>query len=189
VTRTTLKRKTRLEAKGATRECVRPGCSTTFFSYPSKNQRYCSRACWYADHPPLSLAQRAAQSATTRGTRLGAANPNHRHGRRAGDHLRGWNPAGKGEDCCRVCGDPHWLNLHHIVPRSMCPPPAKRDLRNGIVLCASCHQKWHRGALVIARDLFTAVEWTYVSSLRLTGREISAWLDKHYPAVAREAAA
>jgi hypothetical protein len=93
-----------------------------------------------------------------------------------------WSAVAKDEDKCRSCGSRWALHLHHAVPRVICPPAAKRDMRNGIVLCAVCHEKWHRGEIVLTRDIFTGAEWAYISTLELTGRDITGWLDKHYPA-------
>lgn len=112
----------------------------------------------------------------------GERNPNYRHGRNTGETIRGWSVAEKGETCCRVCGGTSGgLDLHHVVPRSKCPPEAKRDLRNGICLCHSCHRRFHTGTLTIPRSVFTPDEWRYISRLVLTGRDTAGWLDKHYP--------
>lgn len=113
--------------------------------------------------------------------RTGEANPGYKHGRRTGLNIRGWDPKAKGETCCRWCGATSILHLHHAIPRSICPPEAKRDLRNGITLCNHCHPRWHKGTLTLPRAIFTGEEWAYISGLRLEGRNTAAWLDKHYP--------
>jgi len=94
--------------------------------------------------------------------------------------LRNWNPTRKGEDRCRACGSRDYLSLHHIIPRSICPPEARTDLRNGVTLCSACHELWHAG-VPMSRSLLAVEEWEYVSSLELTGREVAYYLDKHYP--------
>lgn len=187
---TPLKRKTPLVAKrrkpavgSLERVCAADGCDVTFRTFPSVNRRFCSPRCAYDSRAPQSPEQReTTRRLMVAKDRRGERNPNFRHGRRTGENLRGWNPAAKGETCCRVCGDTGALDLHHAVPRSICPPAAKRDLRNGIVLCDSCHTKWHRVTLIVEREFFTADEWAYISTLELTGRDIAGWLDKHYPA-------
>lgn len=148
-------------------------CGQDFYVIPARagTAKYCSKACMYR-----------FLSETMRGSRQGKANPNFKHGKKAGWQLRGWSLAEKGETCCRHCGQTEGnIALHHAVPRSICPPDAKRDLRNGIALCQPCHAKWHRGSLVLTRDIFTDAEWDYISSLKITGRDTSGWLDKHYP--------
>lgn len=183
--RSQLKRRMR---GGEMRICLADGCTSEFYASPSAiirgQGKFCSRSCAYRSRRPQTSDERAAtRKIMLAKDRRGARNPNFKHGRKTGHNLRGWNPAAKGEECCRLCGDPNWLNLHHVVPRAICPPEARRDLRNGIVLCASCHNRYHKGSLVLTRDLFTAEEWAYISSLSLTGRDITGWLDKHYPAV------
>jgi hypothetical protein len=188
--KTPLKTRRRRPAVGSVvRTCAAAGCAETFATFPSKNRRFCSPRCAYNSRPP----QTAEQRETTRQVmlakdRTGPRNPNFRHGKKAGKNISGWNPKARRETCCRVCGSAGPLDLHHAVPRSICPPAAKRDLRNGITLCDHCHTRWHRGTLVITRDLFSTEEWSYISTLELTGREITGWLDKHYPAAEQVAA-
>lgn len=187
--RSPLKRKTPLSStrkiavRSIVRVCAADGCSIEFRSFPSQARRFCSPRCAYNSRPPQTAEQREkTRQIMLAKDRTGAKNPRFRHGRKAGKNLRGWNPPAKGETSCRACGSSAHLQLHHVVPRSICGAGARRNLLNGIVLCASCHIRWHRGTLVITRDLFTADEWAYLSSIELTGREITGWLDKHYPA-------
>lgn len=92
-----------------------------------------------------------------------------------------WNVREKGETCCRVCRGSHGgLHLHHVIPRSM-HRGSRMELRNGIVLCNACHTRWHARTLTIYRDVFTAEEWAYISSVELLGQNIEAWLDARYP--------
>lgn len=95
--------------------------------------------------------------------------------------MRGWSVAAKGEASCRNCGLSERLALHHAIPRSICPPLAKRDLRNGLPLCAVCHGRWHGRTLTIYRQVFTEEEWRYLSGVVLTGRTTAGWLDANYP--------
>lgn len=179
----------RLKGKrsGIVRVCAAEGCTNEFYAYPSHTgHRFCSRPCAYASKPKAKMSTRLKRSQTSRGTRTGVDNPNFKHGRRVGENIRGWSIREKGESNCRVCGGGA-EDLHHAVPRSICPPDAKLDLRNGLPLCKPCHQKWHRKSLVLGPDVFTTQEWEYVSSLKLTGRDITGWLEKNYPK-AREAA-
>lgn len=95
-----------------------------------------------------------------------------------------WGIHRKPEKACRNCGRSGRLDLHHAVPRSLCRA-SKYDLRNGLPLCDRCHVGWHRKLIVISRAVFTPEEWAYLTNLKLVDREIGAWLDKHYPKVAR----
>lgn len=98
-----------------------------------------------------------------------------------------WNMAekslseGREELACRNCGRTDLrLHLHHAVPRSMCKA-ARLDLRNGVPLCTNCHLGWHHRRVTIPRSIFTPIEWAFISSLDLTGQNITAWLDERYP--------
>lgn len=42
------------------------------------------------------------------------------------------------DDKCAVCGSRQSLNAHHLIPRQH--EATRYDLRNGISLCAHCHQ-------------------------------------------------
>lgn len=174
--------------KSVERDCL--SCGKTFRAKPSDVSRgggkFCSRDCWRAAPPKRSPEKVARLREDMQQSRTGDKNPNFRHGRRGGCHIRGWSIAAKGDSICRVCGG-QAIDLHHAVPRSMCPPVAKRDLRNGLPLCKACHARWHRGT-PIDRCVFTREEWVYISTLKLTGREVDGWLDKRYPAMAEAAA-
>ena len=112
--------------------------------------------------------------------------PAHReikHGRYVGAEK--WTVRNKGEDRCRACGKQpgsgvFGLHLHHVIPRSMWRD-GKQDLRNGIPLCFDCHQGWHDRRITIYRDVFTAEEWSFLSSVQLLGQRIGPWLDANYP--------
>lgn len=147
-------------------------CGNRFWLTPSRapEARFCSRACAYKS-PSRTEKLR---------DREGPKNPGFRHGLKAGNNIRGWSVADKGETCCRICGSTRWLHLHHIIPRGKCRA-SRRDLRNGMSLCNSCHMKWHRRSLTIPREAMTAEEWSYVSSVQLTGERIEDWLDRYYP--------
>ena len=138
---------------------------------PGRGQ-FCSPSCWY-----VALGERQSRQ------RRGSGNPSFRTGRYVDPQRarRGWGLKEKGEATCRVCGSSEWVQLHHAIPRSKCRA-ARDDLRNGLPLCASCHQRWHKHSLAIHRDVFTSEEWSYLSSVKLTGEMIGPWLDKHYPA-------
>jgi len=112
--------------------------------------------------------------------RKGKDNPNYRHGNRAGENIRAFTLALKGERVCRNCGSGEWLALHHSIPRSTYAA-GREELLNGIPLCAVCHRKWHAHTLTITRDVFTQEEWSWMSTQELTGRQVTDWLDRHYP--------
>ena len=162
--------------------CQREGCENVFRT--DGKQRFCSRTCYFQD-PSSRWSDEERESRRQQMVakdRNGARNPNFKHVKRIGDNLRGWSVLEKGDFQCRNCGvSDRALHLHHVVPRSVCPPEAKRDLRNGIPLCNSCHAKWHMKSLVIKRSAFTEEEWGYISMMRLTSREITGWLNEHYP--------
>lgn len=147
----------------------------------SRGRKFCSRRC-YAARDRIRPDLRIGMAEQFSRDRRGASNPNFKTGSRVGekDIAKVFNLKLKGEDCCRVCGDTHRLQLHHAIPRSL-SRAARTELRNGIPLCVSCHMGWHRRGLTIYRDLFTSDEWAYISSVQLTGQRIEAWLDDRYP--------
>jgi 5-methylcytosine-specific restriction endonuclease McrA len=91
-------------------------------------------------------------------------------------HRRNWTVKLKGEEACRNCGiSGVILHLHHIVPRSLAPS-ATLDLRNGLPLCLRCHMGWHKRYVTICRDILSAEEWSFVSTLKS-----ASWFDERYP--------
>jgi len=157
-------------------------CGDEFWVAPSdKDRKYCSRVCW-RKNARLTDEQYAANAERMRRKRKGKGNPGFKHGRAVGRNVREMTVARKGETHCRLCGVSEPLHLHHAVPRSLAPA-GRGDLRNGIVLCAKCHQGWHDRRLTIPRELFTAEEWAFIETL--TGEH---WLDERYPKSEREAA-
>jgi hypothetical protein len=165
--------------------CAECGC--LFYAKPSqiaRGRKYCSRACLFAKdrRPPAALKAMAERFSVER---CGPGNPAWKGRDTEGSIYRVFNVRLKGEHCCRNCGSGGMLHLHHIVPRSMCKS-ARRDLRNGVPLCPSCHSRWHACSITIYRDIFTAEEWAYVSSLRLLGQNIETWLDRRYPKLVPE---
>lgn len=48
---------------------------------------------------------------------------------------------------CRWCGDPHGVEVHHIVYRSR---GGKHDTSNLICLCAECHREVHAGRIFVS---------------------------------------
>jgi hypothetical protein len=162
--------------KGEMRTCP---CGTQFYVTTKKrpNAQWCSRACrkTYGGYEVLAVALSAK--------RKGDGNPAFKHGKRAGVNIPGWKLSRKGDDCCRNCGahkTSKCVELHHAIPRSKCRA-TRADLRNGLPLCIDCHRGWHRKKVVIYRDLFTAEEWAFISSAKLTGENIEPWLERHYP--------
>ncbi len=150
-------------------------CGASFLvtaSQLKKGKKYCSRACMGQGISPQ---------------RRGNGNPAWKGADTVGSIYRDFNLKLKGEACCRNCGKADVLHLHHIVPRSMCKA-ARRDLRNGVPLCASCHARWHARTITIYRDILTPAEWAYVSSLELLGQNITEWLNERYPSRASSGA-
>jgi hypothetical protein len=156
-------------------ECI--GCGETFET-KEQDKKYCSRRCYLNNHPGSTEKQIAAVTAVGQ-KRKGEANPNFRHGRRAGEHerrlAREFNLEKKGERVCRACGSTRAMQAHHAVPRSL-SQAGKYDLRNCLPLCAVCHTSWHRRSLTIYRDIFTELEWEFIATLINPG-----WLDERYP--------
>lgn len=98
-----------------------------------------------------------------------------------GAQRRVFNLDAKGERECRVCGSREHVHAHHAIPVAIGTEETRLDLRNLLPLCWRCHRYWHAG-YPISRDVFTAEEWDYLRSVQLSGREVTAYLDKRYPA-------
>lgn len=165
--------------KGRTPNRVCEWCSEPFYGKPHHikdgNARWCTRSC-------MLKSGWAEKQSKLHESRTGENNPNYKNGKRVGTHLSKWSISMK-PGPCRSCGGPG-IALHHAIPRSKAPQrEVKKDLRNGIPLCGSCHQRWHVG-YPIRREVFTKEEWDFISSVELTGERIEAWLDKHYPSAA-----
>lgn len=144
-----------------------------------RGRRFCSRECMGAGMPAPSSSD-AARQKIANGKR-GARNPMWKGEDTEGSVYRVFNVRLKGEKRCRNCGHSDGvLHLHHIVPRSMCKAGV-RDMRNGVTLCLWCHSGWHQRRVTIHREILTAEEWAFVSSLELLGQSITAWLDDRYP--------
>ena len=155
-------------------------CGAEFFVSPSSALRgegkFCSRACYFADHPRPSLRPEVADKISAAKTK---------HGKRTGARQRqlehaGMTLQGKGETACRNCGATELLQLHHAIPRSMWKAGILEPL-NGVPLCVRCHMGWHHRHVVIHRDVFTAEEWDCLRSAVLLGQNVVAWLDERYP--------
>lgn len=160
------------------RVCVE--CGAEFLVSPStvlkEAAKYCSRECFFRNHPRPSsrrdVADKIAAAKTT-------------HGRSTGRRQRQLEHAGctiqaKGESRCRACGDERLLQLHHAIPRSLWRDGVLQPL-NCIPLCVPCHMGWHHRRVTIYRDVFTPEEWGCLLSANLTGRVVEAWLDDRYP--------
>lgn len=168
-------------ARRTGREVSCPGCGVAHWVTPSmeaKGIRHCSISCFNSQRNPILVTEEHRQK-LSRGKR-GERNPNYRHGR-SDDPGRGWSLEAKGEGQCRACTEPA-VHLHHAVPRAV-NPAGKRDLRNGLPLCRSCHFSWHRSATPpFTRDVFAIEEWEFIKTLvPLT------WLDMRYPRAVRDA--
>jgi 5-methylcytosine-specific restriction endonuclease McrA len=155
------------------RVCVGCGCT---FSPKNRHQRYHDRDCWGEYRPPsASTRPEVAEKISKAKTKSGNAALRRRQAARAGCTL-----AAKGESCCRNCGSGDWLNLHHVIPRSLWKAGIVEPL-NCIPLCTACHLGWHRGRVVLYRDIFHDDEWALLSTAPLLGRMVGPWLDRHYP--------
>lgn len=186
--RSELKRYSRLKGSrsGKTVVCAADGCENEFYRYPSHATKFCSRECAYRSKPPMSDEQKELRREKMK-DRRGDRNPNWKHGRKVGvqdrELARVFNLRAKGgERLCRVCLSPENVQLHHVIPRDLGTKESRLDLRNGLQLCASHHQQWHRGVRCVPRSVFTEEEWSYLISVQLTGRQTIAWLEDHYPA-------
>jgi hypothetical protein len=163
--------------KGEWRICP---CGTSFYAprrSTGKLAQFCTIGCRVTYGGYKEMGRKLSLE------RGGDGNPAYKHGRRVDIQIPGWRLSRKGETNCRNCGKPKSrqpLQLHHAVPRSKARH-VKADLRNGIPLCLDCHSGWHRKTVVIYRDVFTADEWGFISSVQLTGELIGPWLDRHYP--------
>lgn len=167
--------------QGRQRPCAH--CGTPFYAKPSeiaKGAKFCSRDCFFASGVTQTATARSKRKQATP-DRSGTSNPNFKHGKRSGTHIRGFNAKAKGESSCRNCGvSDVRLHLHHAIPRSL-SRAARNNLLNGVPLCPKCHTGWHCRTVTIYRDIFTPEEWAYISSVQLTGQNIGAWLDDRYP--------
>jgi len=57
-----------------------------------------------------------------------------------------------GKACCDLCDDVNFLEEHHIEGRNIPNPNHSSNVCN---LCPNCHDKIHRGVLVIERWMTT----------------------------------
>lgn len=134
-------------------------CGKEFHAFRS-GMKFCSHSCYL-------------------GQLKGPKNPRYKHGRSCGTtdrrYQREFKVKAEQTECCRSCDTPGPLHAHHAVPRSLAPA-GKYDDRNCLPLCPSCHSLWHRGTRIIPRDMFTADEWAFITTL--VG---PTWLDKRYP--------
>ena len=147
------------QRRGIDKTC--PQCGAQFYVKPTQalRRKFCSRRCH-------GLSMKITPEEKTR--------------RRANRHVRGWNVKEKGERECRNCGSRDRLHLHHAIPRSKWRA-GRDDLRNGVTLCFDCHMGWHHHRVTLYRDIFSAVEWVFMSTAVLTGQRVEAWLDTRYP--------
>ena len=103
-----------------------------------------------------------------------------RHERRRQLEHAGVSLVAKGETCCRNCGYPHNLNLHHVIPRSKWKGGIQEPL-NCIALCTSCHLGWHHERVIVPRSVFTEEEWEFLCAAPLLGQNVQPWLERRYP--------
>jgi hypothetical protein len=128
------------------------GCGETFMARRSevarRSVRFCSRACITGSTRP---APSATERATLSSARMGEANPNFRHGGRAGEHSRAGSQRFVDADA-RRCRHPRCRggstvgNQHHVVYRQEVRREGGDvwDGRNALALCEGCHSSHHR---------------------------------------------
>lgn len=164
--------------RGETIPCAH--CGEDFYRKRSQpNQRFCSHECRGAAMPPPSSYPNARAKISE--AKMGEGNPMFRDGLSPDTvRRRHFNIALKGEDRCRNCGATGQLHMHHVIPRSM-HRQGITEILNGIPLCPRCHHGWHHRSITICREIFTVDEWAYLTSVKLVGQDVLAWLDDRYP--------
>lgn len=160
--------------------CANAECGRQFQRYASqlsKGSNYCSRECQKAmPHPVMSVAGRKSVREKNR-NRKGTANPNYRHGRRAGQRDRAgeavWYAAGERECRHPSCpGQRDVLALHHVVYRQEVERVGGEvwDPRNSLTLCDGCHSSHHRrGSRIVPLSVLRDENYEYAAEL--LGRE------------------
>lgn len=146
-----LKRKTRLLAKSGPVVLTCQSCGNDWTYHPPYGSSYRPKAC-----SPTCVA---ALKRKGNGDRRGKSNPNHRHGRRAGERDRAGEArwyAAAAERCEHPCcpapgGGSRGLSLHHIVYRQHVRRASGDvwDPRNALTLCDCCHLAHHRRGRLI----------------------------------------
>lgn len=165
--------------------CARDGCEKTREVYAAdirKGAKFCSRACFNRD----GRAQRAAAAAAAKVTvaRTGAANPNYKHGKRAGANIRGGSRKFKsGQSQCvhPLCEDPHRpSHEHHVVYEQHVKREGgdRWDPRNALRLCVSCHSSHHRRGRVV--PLVALRDENYEFAAELLGSAAYDYLRRRY---------
>jgi len=85
------------------------------------------------------------------------------------------NRSGKIE--CECCGDPHYLQQHHIRGREIENANHPSNLAN---ICANCHEKVHRGDIIIEDRLMSTdgyvLIWHYKEDGSFTGNDAEPYI-------------
>lgn len=148
-------------------EKICPSCEKPFRPWQS-TQRCCSRKCADEDRRARGVERSSETRALSRNAKLGRANPNFKHGRRAGDRDRSgearWH-AGEPRECenpaCR--GGYQRVSAHHCVYRQAIARANgdKWDPRNRLMLCNSCHSSHHARGRVVPLAVLPASVFEY----------------------------
>ena len=59
----------------------------------------------------------------------------------------------KGSELCEICKEPHYLQAHHIEGRKIKNADKPSNL---IDICSNCHEKIHRGDIIIEGKFLTS---------------------------------
>jgi 5-methylcytosine-specific restriction endonuclease McrA len=84
---------------------------------------------------------------------------------------------------CARCRTPHGLEAHHAIPKGwlrrngLADPRVIWDERNGIALCADCHERHTNRSRVLPRRLLPASVWRFAGAHGIEWR-----LELEYPA-------
>lgn len=173
------------KAPKVTITCAREGCEKTREVYAAdirKGAKFCSRDCFNRD----GRAQRAASAASAQITvgRTGEANPNFRHGGRAGVQTRGGSRkfhSGQSQCVHPSCEDPHRpSHEHHVVYEQHVKREGgdRWDPRNALRLCVSCHSSHHRRGRVLPLRALRDVNFEF--AFELLGPAAYDYLTRRY---------
>ncbi len=124
--------------KGGPVTLICPQCGAAFQDVPSAVSRrtFCSVKC-KADYQAIELQEHPEQ------------NPRWKHGRHRNAYSRGWKAvkllvSERDGRVCRICGCSKEIEHHHIDLTTTNHTPD-----NVVLLCNSCHQRIHKGTLVL----------------------------------------
>lgn len=161
-------------------------CGSEFQVEPMCREKYCSRACYERQRPRQS-PEAVARLRKQMSKRVGAANPNYKHGKRSGEKDRAgeerWYAVFAGAcqnpDCPGESGP---LALHHVVYRQHVERAGgdRWDPRNALTLCGSCHTSHHRRGRVLNVSALRQGDIQF--ALELLGDRATGYFQRYYRA-------